>query len=79
MNPTAHQERVRAFEKIYGPCTCDLYGTCVFCVALSETNGFPTFNAAATGLWSVYQHRGEEPDLNSHRGRPSKFHFRRSR
>ena len=54
VNPTAHQERVRAFEKIYGPCNCELYGKCVLCVALSETKEFRTFNAAATGPWSAF-------------------------
>ena len=63
MNHKANLHRVRAFEEIYGPCTCELYGPCVLCVALSETDGFPTFNAAVTGPWAVYQHRGGEPDL----------------
>jgi hypothetical protein len=53
MNPTAHDRRISAFEEIHGPCTCELYGPCVLCAALSETDGMPTFNAAVTGLSSA--------------------------
>ena len=59
MNPTAYDRRISAFEEIYGPCTCELYGPCVLCAALSETDGMPTFNAAVTGSSSSYTEEDE--------------------
>ena len=64
MNPTAYDRRISAFEEIYGPCTCELYGPCVLCAALSETNGMPTFNAAVTGPWSAFLLDDRDDDAN---------------
>ena len=73
MNHKAFARRIRELEDIYGPCRCDSYGTCPLCVMLTDHTA--TTNAAATGPFSVYENRGDDPDLTASAGRQVSFTF----